>query len=80
MTHALTMNFCISVVLISLKTEKFDDLLKCQIINELEDHDKLTYHPVWLTIKALIASLVCLWFFKNKSQVVCRHCRHFKKF
>ena len=60
MTHALNMNFCILVVLISLTTGKFDDFLKCQIINELVDRGKLTYHPVWPTIKALIASLVCL--------------------
>ena len=78
MTHALTMNFCILVVLISLKTGKFDDFLKCQIINELVDHGRVTYHPMWPTIKVLIASLVCLWFFKNKSQVVCRHCRDFE--
>ena len=78
MTHALTMNFCILVVLISFKTGKFDDFPDCQIINELVDHGKFTYHPMWPTIKALTASLVCLWFFKNKSQVVCRHCRDFE--
>ena len=71
--HALTINFCILVVPISFKTGKFDDFPKCQIIKELVGYGKLIYHPMWPTIKALIVSVVCSWFFRNKSQVVCRH-------
>ena len=80
MTHALTMSFCILVLLISFEIGQFDDFPKCQIINEFVDCGKPTYHPMRPTLKALIASLLYLCFFKNKSQVVCRHCRDFENF